>query len=66
MMDHPTGSISGFQRRFSKHVYDDTHDAHTNHLLQDKMRTYKKYINRTKLSELEALFDKKLTLDAPA
>ena len=62
MLDHPTGSITGFQQRFSRKLYNaDT--IHTNHLLQTKMKTHKKHINRVEPSNIEALFLKKLTLN---
>lgn len=65
MMDHPTGSIAGFQQRFSKQMYDDKYFEHDNRFLQTQMIKYKKYIHKTlpKLSEVEKMFEQKLTLN---
>lgn len=65
IMDHPTGSISGFQHRFSKHMYDDKYFQHDNHFLQTQMKRYKKYIHKTlpNSNEIEKMFEKKLTLN---
>ena len=66
MIDHPTGSIAGFQRRFSKQMYDNNkYFEHDNRFLQIQMKKYKKYINKTlpKSNEIEKLFEKKLTLN---
>lgn len=61
MMDHPTGSIFGFQQRFSKKIYD-ADVIHTNELLQNKMKKFKQKIHRTKPSDMSLLFEQKLTI----
>lgn len=68
MIDHPTGTISGFQRTFSKQMYDTaiTHNnSFNNSFLQKKMVTYKKHIHDrlASASAIAALFDRKLTLN---
>ena len=64
MMDHPTGSIAGFQQRFSKQMYDEYFE-HDNRFLQTQMKKYKKHIHKTlpKSTEIEKMFEQKLTLN---
>jgi flavorubredoxin len=64
MMDHPTGTISGFQHRFSKQMYEEYFE-HNNRFLKAHMKKYKKHVHKTlpNSSELEKMFQEKLAVN---